>query len=73
VIAESLTDREREVMKLIARGRSNKAIAAELVISEKTVKNHIRRIYEKLDASNRAEATALWLGLESGSPRGARR
>jgi DNA-binding NarL/FixJ family response regulator len=66
---ESLTEREREVMNLIARGRSNKAIAEELVISEKTVKNHIRHIYEKLDAAHRAEATALWLGLESGGPR----
>ena len=51
-------------MRLIARGWSNKAIAAELVIAEKTVKNHIRRIYEKLDAAHRAEATALWLRRE---------
>ncbi|HEY2636011.1 MAG TPA: response regulator transcription factor, partial [Solirubrobacteraceae bacterium] len=61
---DALTEREREVMELIARGRSNRAIAAELVISEKTVKNHIGHIYEKLGAGSRTEATARWLGLE---------
>lgn len=61
---DALTEREREVMNLIARGRANKVIAAELFISEKTVKNHIRHIYEKLGAAHRSEATALWLGLE---------
>jgi DNA-binding NarL/FixJ family response regulator len=60
---ESLTEREREVMTLIARGGSNRMIAAQLVISEKTVKNHIRNIYEKLEVSSRAEATARWLGI----------
>jgi DNA-binding NarL/FixJ family response regulator len=60
---ESLTEREREVMGLIASGRSNKAIAGELFISEKTVKNHIRNIYEKLGAGSRAEAMARWLGI----------
>lgn len=60
---DALTEREREVMALIARGRANKAIGEELFISEKTVKNHIRNIYEKLEAGSRAEATALWLGV----------
>jgi len=60
----ALTDREGQVMTLISRGRSNKEIAAHLVISEKTVKNHIRAIYEKLGAGSRAEAMALWLGIE---------
>jgi DNA-binding NarL/FixJ family response regulator len=61
---DALTEREREVMTSISRGRSNRDIAAELVISEKTVKNHIRAIYDKLGAGSRAEAIALWLGIE---------
>jgi len=60
---DALTPREREIMGRVAAGRSNRAIATELVLSEKTVKNHIRHIYEKLGAANRAEATALWLGV----------
>lgn len=60
---DALTEREREVMALIARGLANKAIGQELFISEKTVKNHIRNIYEKLGAGSRAEATAQWLGV----------
>jgi DNA-binding NarL/FixJ family response regulator len=63
---ESLTEREREVMGLIARGRANRAIAEQLYISEKTVKNHIRNIYEKLAVGSRAEATARWLGIAGG-------
>jgi DNA-binding NarL/FixJ family response regulator len=61
---DALTEREREVMTSISRGRSNRDIAAELVISEKTVKNNIRAIYEKLGVGNRAEAMAVWLGIE---------
>jgi DNA-binding NarL/FixJ family response regulator len=61
---DALTEREREVMTSISRGRSNRDIAAELVISEKTVKNHIRAIYDKLGVGNRAEAMAVWLGIE---------
>ena len=63
---DSLTEREREVMGFISRGRSNRDIAEQLVISEKTVKNHIRAIYDKLGAGSRAEAIALWLGIERG-------
>jgi DNA-binding NarL/FixJ family response regulator len=66
---DALTEREREVMTAISRGRSNREIAAELVISEKTVKNHIRTIYEKLGVATRAEAMAVWLGIERGEPR----
>ncbi|MGH2749664.1 MAG: response regulator [Actinomycetota bacterium] len=58
-----LTERESEVMNLLAQGRSNGAIAAELFISEKTVKNHINRIYAKLAVGNRAEAIAAHLGV----------
>ncbi|MDQ4057936.1 MAG: response regulator transcription factor [Actinomycetota bacterium] len=58
-----LTEREAEIMNLLAQGHSNGAIAAELFISEKTVKNHINRIYAKLGVANRAEAMASHLGV----------
>jgi len=58
----SLTSREREIMNLISQGLTNGQIAERFVLSEKTVKNHVNRIYGKLGASNRAQATALWLG-----------
>jgi DNA-binding NarL/FixJ family response regulator len=59
----ALTERESEIMNLLAQGRSNGAIATELYISEKTVKNHINRIYAKLGVANRAEAIAAHLGM----------
>jgi DNA-binding NarL/FixJ family response regulator len=58
----SLTAREREIMNLISQGLTNGQIAERFVLSEKTVKNHVNRIYGKLGATNRAQATALWLG-----------
>ncbi len=63
----SLTAREREIMNLISQGLTNGQIAERFVLSEKTVKNHVNRIYGKLGATNRAQATALWLGT---APRG---
>ncbi|MCR4418702.1 MAG: response regulator transcription factor [Clostridia bacterium] len=54
-----LTPREVEVLKLVARGYSNKAIAAELYISQKTVKNHITSILRKLELEDRTQA-AVW-------------
>ena len=51
-----LTDRELEVLKLVAEGMSNKEIAGELFISENTVKNHVRNILEKLHLHSRMEA-----------------
>lgn len=63
----SLTAREGEIMSLISQGLTNGQIAERFVLSEKTVKNHVNRIYTKLGASNRAQATALWLGT---APRG---
>jgi len=58
-----LSFREREVMDLVARGRTNAAIAQALFLSEKTVKNHLNHIYAKLRAHSRAEAIVRWLGL----------
>jgi DNA-binding CsgD family transcriptional regulator len=52
-----LTPRELEVLLLLARGRSNKAIASGLVISPKTVGKHVEHIYMKIDCSTRAEAS----------------
>jgi DNA-binding NarL/FixJ family response regulator len=57
-MVEPLTDREREILQLIARGLPNKAIAAELHISEHTVKFHVASIFDKLGVASRAEAVA---------------
>ncbi|MBE3076545.1 MAG: response regulator transcription factor [Actinobacteria bacterium] len=54
--APRLTERELEVLKLVARGMANKDIARELFISENTVKNHVRNILEKLQLHSRMEA-----------------
>ena len=56
-----LSEREGDIMELMARGAANREIAAELFIAEKTVKNHINRIFTKLQASNRGHAVSLWL------------
>lgn len=61
-VAAGLSSREVEVMDLIASGMSNRQIAAACFISEKTVKNHINRIFAKLHSSTRSEAIAHWLG-----------
>ncbi|MET9256767.1 response regulator transcription factor [Streptomyces sp. NPDC003717] len=58
-----LSTREVEIMDLIASGLTNQQIATTCFISEKTVKNHINRIFAKLHSHNRSEATAKWLGL----------
>jgi DNA-binding CsgD family transcriptional regulator len=55
-----LSAREAEVMSLIADGQTNGEIAARLFLAEKTVKNHVRRIYSKLGVGNRPAAIAYW-------------
>ncbi len=57
--AESLTAREHDVLQLVATGRSNRDIAAQLFISPKTVSVHISRVLDKLDAASRTEAVAI--------------
>jgi len=59
VPAPRLTDREIEVLKLVARGMNNRDIAKELFISENTVKNHVRNILEKLQIHSRMEAVMI--------------
>ena len=54
-----LTSREEEILRLVARGLSNKAVAIELDLQEKTVKHHMTRILNKLQVKNRTEAAIL--------------
>ena len=56
--AESVTDRELEVLTLLAHGKSNKEISTILNISESTVKSHLRNIFTKLNVLSRTEAIA---------------
>jgi HD-GYP domain-containing protein (c-di-GMP phosphodiesterase class II) len=65
-----LTAREEEVLALAAVGRSSREIAAELVISEKTVRNHLEHIYTKAGVSNRASASlfAVQHGIVKAAP-----
>ncbi|GBF32580.1 two component transcriptional regulator [Desulfocucumis palustris] len=53
---ELLTPREKEVLRLVAQGESNRSIAKSLFISEKTVKNHLYRIFQKLEVEDRTQA-----------------
>lgn len=59
VPAPKLTEREMQVLKLVARGMNNRDIAKELFISENTVKNHVRNILEKLQIHSRMEAVMI--------------
>ena len=69
-VVEPLTAREIEVLELIVEGQSNKEIAEALVISESTVKNHLRNILEKLHLRNRIQAAvyAVRQGLVADCP-----
>ncbi len=53
-----LTEREREVLDLVARGLTNPAIAKRLFLSEKTVRNHVSNVFTKLQVTDRAAAVA---------------
>ncbi|UGY92581.1 helix-turn-helix transcriptional regulator [Streptomyces gobiensis] len=66
-LSQQLTAREQSVLELLARGLTNKAIGAELRISERTVKNHVRSIFVKLRARSRTEAA--YIALASGQSR----
>jgi DNA-binding NarL/FixJ family response regulator len=57
----ALTRREAEVLQLLVRGRTNRAIAKDLLISEGTVKYHVKNVLRKLHATSRADAVARFL------------
>jgi ATP/maltotriose-dependent transcriptional regulator MalT len=63
-----LSSREAEIMTLIAAGHSNGEIATALTVAEKTVKNHVNRIYAKLGVASRRAAIAYWLGSGPSAP-----
>jgi LuxR family maltose regulon positive regulatory protein len=57
-LIEPLTERELEVLQLLAAGRRNRDIAQELVVTQETVKKHLSHIFDKLGAANRTQAVA---------------
>ncbi len=67
-----LSARETQIMTLIAAGHSNGEIAASLVLAEKTVKNHVNRIYAKLGVGSRSAAISRWRAPADGAAGAAR-
>ncbi len=63
-VSHGLTAREVQVLRLVAGGQTGKEIAAELVLSVRTVERHVENIYRKIGARNRADATAYALTRE---------
>jgi DNA-binding NarL/FixJ family response regulator len=61
-VAHLLTERESEVLELVAQGLTNREIAEQLVVSENTINNHMQRILRKLNVRNRTEAVARYRG-----------
>ncbi|HUR73141.1 MAG TPA: LuxR C-terminal-related transcriptional regulator [Sporichthya sp.] len=64
----TLTDREREVLRLMAAGCTNLAIAQRLMIADGTAKKHVLRVLRKLEVANRSEAVARWFRSGEASP-----
>ena len=65
-VAAALTDREEEILQLVAAGLTNKAISERLVVSVRTVERHTLNIYAKLGVRGRAEAVAVAFGAPMG-------
>jgi DNA-binding CsgD family transcriptional regulator len=63
-VARTLSEREREVLRWVARGKANGEIATALYISEATVRKHLQNAYRKLDVTSRTAAVALLSGNE---------
>jgi len=66
---EKLTEREREILELIAAGTSNKEIGLQLHLTEKTVKHYVTNIFQKLQVHNRVQATLMALKTQSNRTR----
>lgn len=66
-MAAPLTERELEILRWMGEGRSNREISAILDISAITLKNHVTKIYRKLDVQNRADAVARGLAALTGT------
>jgi two-component system, NarL family, response regulator DevR len=66
-VIERLDEREKMVLILISKGKTNKEIGENLFLAEKTVRNLVTKIMKKIDVSNRTEAAAFWLKHTSGS------
>jgi DNA-binding NarL/FixJ family response regulator len=67
-VRDGLSDREQEVLNLVAEGKSNREIADSLYISESTVRSHLHNILSKLNLANRVQAAAFALGHREGRP-----
>jgi two-component system nitrate/nitrite response regulator NarL len=64
----ALTDRERQIMRFVSEGLSNKEISRRLKISDGTIKVHLHHIFEKLKVGNRTSLAALYLDHDSAKP-----
>ena len=67
-IVNDLTHREHEILELVSQGKSNKDIAAVLMIAEHTVEKHLSNIYPKLQVGNRCKAAIWYLKTNNGNP-----